>query len=258
MVPFLFTALAACAYGGAPAPYRPPLPEATAHPNLGSFLYQRDCGWCHGDRGEGTRNGPELRGGQNGPALADFMLRTGRMPLTSPDEQMRRQPTRYTQTEIQALVEHVSRMAEDGRRIPEPHPSRGDLGRGAELYLENCAACHSTTGIGGALVQGRFPGEVERRTGVVAPGLQAATPVEIAEAVRTGPGAMPVFGEGAVSDRDLDAIVRYVRRLQNPSDRGGAAIGRVGPVAEGAVSWIVGLGLLLGLSAWIGTRIVRR
>ena len=39
-------------------------------------------------------------------------------------------------------------------------------------------------------------------------------------------------------------------RTQN---RGGATdLGRVGPVAEGAVAWIVGLGLLMFLARWIG------
>jgi ubiquinol-cytochrome c reductase cytochrome c subunit len=128
------------------------------------------------------------------------------------------------------------------------------IGHGGELYLENCAACHSTTGVGGSMTQGRFPGPVRRETSAVAPGLASATPVEIAEAIRTGPGAMPVFGKGVLNDSDVDAIVTYVRYIQRPSDRGGSSIGRIGPVAEGAVGWIVGLGLLLVLSRWIGTR----
>jgi ubiquinol-cytochrome c reductase cytochrome c subunit len=78
--------------------------------------------------------------------------------------------------------------------------------------------------------------------------------VEIAEAMRVGPGTMPVFGETAFTDEEVDAIVRYVVYLQEPEDRGGLAIGRVGPVAEGAVGWIVGLGAMLLLARWIGTK----
>jgi ubiquinol-cytochrome c reductase cytochrome c subunit len=64
---------------------------------------------------------------------------------------------------------------------------------------------------------------------------------------------MPVFAEGTLSDTEMDAVVAYVNYLQNPEDRGGTGIGRVGPVAEGAVGWVLGLGLLLVVVAWIGT-----
>jgi ubiquinol-cytochrome c reductase cytochrome c subunit len=63
-----------------------------------------------------------------------------------------------------------------------------------------------------------------------------------------------VFGEGVFTDEEVDAIVRYVVYLQNPDDRGGLAIGRIGPVAEGAVGWIVGLGAMVVLVRWIGTK----
>jgi quinol---cytochrome-c reductase cytochrome c subunit len=88
----------------------------------------------------------------------------------------------------------------------------------------------------------------------IAPGLEAATPTEVAEAMLTGPGPMPVFGAETFPKEELDSIVRYVAYLQNPDDRGGADIGRIGPVAEGAVGWIVGLGLVLVLTRWLGTR----
>ncbi|HYZ91051.1 MAG TPA: c-type cytochrome [Actinomycetota bacterium] len=252
-LPLLF--LASCGYfDREPAPYRPPQEAVSERDDLGASIYKRDCAWCHGDSGRGTGYGPEIHSGQNGPALADFVLRTGRMPLRSPNEQMRRRPPFYTQEEIDAVVDYVSTFAPDGPAIPSPRPEEADLARGAELYLSNCAACHSTTGIGGALTQGSFPGPIRRRTGVIAPDLTASSAIEIAEATRTGPGAMPVFNRGVLSDREVDAIVRYVQYLQDPDDSGGAAIGRVGPVAEGAVGWIIGLGLLLGVSVWIGSR----
>lgn len=63
---------------------------------------------------------------------------------------------------------------------------------------------------------------------------------------------MPRFELG---DDDLSSIVRYVVYLQAPIDEGGAPIGRIGPVAEGAVGLAVALGLLLLLVRWIGTRV---
>jgi len=90
--------------------------------------------------------------------------------------------------------------------------------------------------------------------GVHIPDLAGSAPTEVGEAVRTGPGAMPRFGPGLVDDDELDALVRYTEHLQQPEDRGGAPIGHVGPVAEGAVGWLIGLGVLLLFARWVGTR----
>ena len=48
----------------------------------GQELFITSCAACHGPQGAGTGNGPDLRNA--GTALADFMLRTGRMPLADP------------------------------------------------------------------------------------------------------------------------------------------------------------------------------
>ena len=63
-----------------------------------------------------------------------------------------------------------------------------------------------------------------------------------------------MFGPKTLSDDDVDAIAAYVQYLRRPSDPGGLATGHIGPVSEGAVGWLIGLGLLLGVSRWIGTR----
>jgi ubiquinol-cytochrome c reductase cytochrome c subunit len=65
---------------------------------------------------------------------------------------------------------------------------------------------------------------------------------------------MPVFGTGLLSDEELDEIVGYVDYLQEPEDRGGAPVGRIGPVAEGAVGWLIGVVALILLIRWMGTR----
>lgn len=231
-----------------PTPYRPPIPPAPeAVADRGRFLYQRDCAWCHGDDGTGTPRGPSVLVGTNGSALTDFMLRTGRMPVSSTQQAIRKGPPAYSEDEIGDLVAYVRSLGADGPAIPDADPARGDLALGAELYLENCAACHSTTGIGGTLTRDR-----SGRGGFV-PGVRTSSAIEVAEAMRTGPGTMPVFPEASFSRHELDSIVRYVLSLQTPRDPGGIGAGHVGPVAEGAVAWIVGLGALLALAGWIGT-----
>ncbi len=120
--------------------------------------------------------------------------------------------------------------------------ARANLAAGGQIYRLQCAACHAWSGVGGALYQR------------AAPPLRSATPVQIAEAMRTGPGQMPVFGAAAVPPGQLDDVVGYVRYLAHPTNRGGQPLWYLGPVAEGAVALVLGLGALLLASRWIGTR----
>jgi ubiquinol-cytochrome c reductase cytochrome c subunit len=248
-------AAGACSYFNQPEPYRPPAsyappPDAEALA-VGQHLYQRDCSFCHGDEGLGTSNGPDLVTDENGPALTDFMLRTGRMPIQDPDERVRPGDTPYDDDEIAALVGYIDEAFDQpGPGIPDVDAAAGSLSEGLDLYQEHCAACHAATGIGGAMLAQRG-GET---AGIVIPGLHQANPTLVGEAVRAGPDAMPVFGPGVVNSDGLDSVARYVEYLKDPEDRGGAPIGRIGPVAEGAVGWALGLGSLMLFIRWVGTK----
>ncbi len=254
LVLFATAALALCAscglYRTGPPQYRPGLPSPP--PNAtGEQIFQRDCAWCHGPKGQGTDNAPALRG-STGKADVDFMLRTGRMPLSDPHEQMLHRPAAYSAKQIEAVDNYVASIGAKGPAVPKVRTSAALRPKGLALYQSNCAACHSSTGIGGALVPGKT--EVKGRiSSIAAPALTRATPLEVAEAIRTGPGAMPSYDARSLSNGDVDAIASYVSYIQHPLDRGGASISRVGPVAEGAVAW-GGLVLLLFFCRWIGTR----
>ena len=65
---------------------------------------------------------------------------------------------------------------------------------------------------------------------------------------------MPVFSDQTLDTVELNAIVAYAAYLRDPEDRGGADAGHIGPVSEGAVGWILGLGLMLLFARWIGTK----
>jgi ubiquinol-cytochrome c reductase cytochrome c subunit len=246
--------LAACGYGAEPEPY--PLPAASEDVADGAVLYARLCAWCHGSQGEGTSRGPDLDGELDGGAYTHFMLSTGRMPLDSPTERSSRGPTVLDTDQIDALVAHVEGFGGSGPPVPDPDPEEGNVSRGAELYLTNCAPCHSSTGVGGALTSGE-----------AAPALKNPdiTPTQVAEAMLVGPGcentdpecgagsgAMPRFGFDA---DEVDDIVAYVSRLQTGGNQGGWSIGRIGPVTEGAIGWLLGLGSMLVVIRWIGTRV---
>lgn len=206
-----------------------------------SDVYRRDCATCHGSDARGTDLGPDLRG--SGTALLDYMLTTGRMPIASPDAPVERSAPAYDDATTRALVEYVDRLAGgDGPAVPTVDLARGDLAEGGTLFRLNCAACHAWSGGGGAL----FARE--------APSLHESTPTQIAEAVRSGPLNMPSFGTDALSDRQVDSVVRYVRYLDAPEDRGGWSLWHLGPLAEGAVAIFLGLGALVVVLRWIGTR----
>lgn len=243
IVPVLL-ALAACT-NNPPAPYRaegalpPGVNQPVTGPDAGRTLYARDCAWCHGAGGAGTGRGPSLVG--VGAAAVDFYVSTGRMPLVTPGAKVRRAHPTYTPAEIAAITGYVASFG-PGPAIPDLTRA-SELARGAELYEQNCAACHSSTAVGGALT-----------SGVEAPSLLESTRTEVAEAIRIGPGTMPVFDQGTIRDEDVAAVANYVAELQKPQQHGGLSLGRIGPIAEGAVGWIVGLGALLLFCRVIGKR----
>jgi ubiquinol-cytochrome c reductase cytochrome c subunit len=205
----------------------------------GRSLFVEGCASCHGLDARGIAGrGPSLHGA--GAAAADFYLSTGRMPLSQPDSQPLRSDPAYPRADIDALVAYIGSLG--GAGIPQPRPEQGRLNRGFHLYTEHCAGCHQIVGQGGVI------------TGAVPPELPAATPTQIAEAIRVGPHVMPKFPPSQLSDADVNAIVRYVLTTRDPDDRGGWGIGHIGPIPEGMVAWLfAGVALVL-VSRLIGKR----
>jgi ubiquinol-cytochrome c reductase cytochrome c subunit len=209
----------------------------------GKQLYGRYCLSCHGGNGAGIPGkAPRLQG--VGALAADFYLRTGYMPLKEIGPQPRRSRVLFSESEIRALVAYVASLA-PGLPVPNPQPERGDLSQGRQLFTEHCAGCHQIVAQGGYV------------SGAVAPPLDRATPAQVAEAVRIGPYVMPRFSPRQISDAQLDSIVRYVEYAKHPDDAGGWAIGHIGPVPEGIVTWFIAASLLVAVCVVIGTRLRR-
>lgn len=220
----------------------PPVPASSSSGELrwGADLYALHCASCHGTVGQGTGDGVPLRG--IGAAAVDFALSTGRMPLADPHQPMVRRASTWTRRDIDALVVFVTSLAPGGPPIPAVHPDGGDLTRGQQIFAANCAPCHGTAGQGAAVGEGAD-----------APDLRAATPLEIAEAVRVGPDPMPRFDAGVIDQHGLDSLVRYVLFLRTAPDPGGFSLGHLGPVAEGFIAWVVGFAGLVVIIRLIGT-----
>jgi ubiquinol-cytochrome c reductase cytochrome c subunit len=234
------------------------LPGVAAAAN-GERLYGRYCAMCHGPDGAGQTDpsrrvgpgpardwkvaagvGPSLHG--VGALAADFYLRTGYMPLKRVGLQPRRSRLLLGEAEIRALVAYVASLGK-GPPVPRPHPERGSLSEGQRLFADRCAGCHQIVAQGGYV------------TNALPPSLGDATPVQIAEAVRIGPYVMPRFSKRALTDAQLDSVIRYVQWAKHPDDRGGWALGHVGPVPEGLVTWFFGAAALVATCLVIGRRL---
>ena len=203
----------------------------------GRALFVESCLSCHGPDGEGTRYGPPIR--DAGAAAADFQLRTGRMPLGDAGLQSVRKPPAFSPQQIDAIVAYVDSLG-DGPAIPEVDAGAGDLALGRSLFANNCAPCHGANANGGAVGED-----------AIAPTLLVSEPLDVAEAVMTGPGQMPEF---AFTSEERNSIVGFVDYLQDEPDPGGADIGGVGPVPEGFVAWTVGGVAILVACVFVGHR----
>jgi quinol---cytochrome-c reductase cytochrome c subunit len=231
----MLTALALS--GAGPAAAAPPQGLAAR----GYHLYGQYCIACHGANGRGIPQlAPSLQA--VGALAADFYLRTGYMPLRKTGMQPRRTRVLFDEGQIRALVAFVASLG-NGPPIPQPRPERGNLSEGMKLFTDHCAGCHQVVAEGGYV------------TGAVPPPLENSTAVQIAQAVRIGPYVMPRFSRKAISDRELDSIIRYIQYAKSPDDRGGWAIGHLGPVPEGLVTWFLACTVLIGVCIVIGKRL---
>ncbi len=224
----------------------------------GKSLYGRYCLSCHGMNGSGVNPSrvigagpgrdqqqqnavaPPLRG--VGALAADFYLRTGYMPLQKLGLQPRRSKSPLSPSEMNALIAYIASLGK-GPAIPKPQPARGNVSEGMQLFTNNCAGCHQIA------IQGGYV------TGAVPPPLEDDNSTQIAEAVRIGPFVMPRFSKKQISDRQLDSIIAYVQYAKHPDDRGGWALGHLGPVPEGLVTWFIAAIALVAVCMVIGKRL---
>lgn len=208
----------------------------------GRSLFVAHCASCHGMNAEGTDKAPTLIG--VGAAAVDFQVSTGRMPMGDAGPQALRKPRPEWATDeaISQLAAYVQSLG-GGPTIPtaeQVDPAKGDPAKGGELFRANCIQCHNFTGSGGALTYGKH-----------APTLNPATPTEIYEAMITGPQAMPVFNDTTITPEQKRDMIAYITHVRQQVDPGGSGLMRIGPVTEGLVAWVAGLGFLSLAAIWI-------
>jgi ubiquinol-cytochrome c reductase cytochrome c subunit len=234
-------------YGNTAITYaNPPQSFITA----GRLLFAQTCSSCHGNEANGVGPdgqatiGPNLQG--VGAATVDFWVSTGRMPAADVKSvEAERRPTRLTPLQALELAAWVNSLDPAVPAVPNPHLTGANQSAGMNLFSLNCAACHTIEGSGDALAFGTNAPSLQNRQ---------VTAQQVAEAIRIGPANMPRFS-GNLTDAQVADITSYVTgRLQHPQNPGGFSLGGVGPVAEGFVALLIGVGGLALICFWIGER----
>jgi len=206
----------------------------------GRDLFLSGCSTCHGLKLQGGSGGPSLIG--VGASAVVFQVESGRMPLNAGLQQAPRKKVAYTTQQIDALAAYVQSNG-GGPTLPSGALDDGNLQLGGALFRTNCASCHNFAGSGGALSYGKY-----------APQLEPANARVIYSAMQSGPESMPRYGDNQLTSQEKRAITRYVTYITAAENPGGAGLGRLGPISEGLVIWVVGITVMVAMTLWIGAR----
>jgi ubiquinol-cytochrome c reductase cytochrome c subunit len=211
--------------------------------DAGRQLFNTACITCHGANLQGVHDrGPSLIG--VGSASVYVQVSTGRMPAAGQGPNEPRKPPKFNEQQTDQLGAFVESIG-GGPSLPQGNLTVGDdkLAEGGELFRLNCAQCHGSTGKGAPLSAGKS-----------APSMRDATDKQIFAAMLAGPESMPAFSDNEITPEQKKAILTYVQKLEASKDPGGNGLDRIGPVSEGLVIWILGIGALMVVILWIGAK----
>jgi len=212
------------------APIAVQAPVAPAGP--GADIFAANCSGCHGAVGQGGVVAPSLPYRPPPLAPAGFaslvapMVRQGGIQMPSFARQL-------TDAQIQQVAQYVS------QQIAAPVARSANASDGGQIFRLYCAGCHSTTGRGGAMARGRN-----------APDISQYPAAEALAAMILGRGDMPVFAGHALDVRQQTSVALYVDVLVHAPSPGGAGLGYLGPVPEGAVG-AGALLILIFIAVWL-------
>jgi ubiquinol-cytochrome c reductase cytochrome c subunit len=74
------------------------------------------------------------------------------------------------------------------------------------------------------------------------------------EAMLTGPQSMPVFGDDTMTPEAKRDIIAFLKTTESEASPGGLSLGKIGPVSEGAVGWVLATGGLIACAVWLGAK----
>ena len=233
-----------------------PTPVAAGLPPVRPVLHLVPRGRRQGLGGPSGRRGPAAHQDQDsrasarrcvgvGALAADFYLRTGYMPLAA---------RRHAAAPPPRLPERArDQGARRLRRVARAGPGDPDAAPRARQPLAGLPPLHRALR---RLPPGRRRGRLRHR------GAPAAARGRDADAGRGGRADRPlrdadVLEEGRSPTASSTRSSRYVEYAKHPDDRGGWAIGHIGPMPEGFVTWFIGMTALVAVCMVIGKRLQR-
>jgi cytochrome c oxidase cbb3-type subunit 3 len=192
-------------------------PDLQAHAlAVGQSVFGDNCATCHGAGGGGARGYPNLRddvwlwGGsleeiqhtlRVGVRSAHPETRTSQMPAFGRDGM-------FNPAQVSDMTEYVVRLS--GRPA-----DAAAVGRAQQLYADNCAACHTPTGVGDPLIGA--PNLTDREW------LYGSDRESIRSQIHNGRnGVMPTW-EGRFSPGVIKALAVYVHVNAGGGEASGAA-----------------------------------
>ena len=192
-------------------------PDLQAHAlSVGQSVFGDNCATCHGAGGGGARGYPNLRddvwlwGGsleeiehtlRVGVRSAHPETRTSQMPAFGRDGML-------SAAQVSDMTEYVVRLS--GRPA-----DAAAVGRAQQLYADNCAACHTPTGVGDRLIGA--PNLTDREW------LYGSDRESIRGQIHNGRnGVMPTW-EGRFSPGVIKALAVYVHVNAGGGEASGAA-----------------------------------
>lgn len=207
-----------------------------ADTSRGSGLFTENCAQCHGPAGQGG----ELPDGRKVPGLADrdrvtlayvrLTLDTGRMPPAGDPFDNRQRRVWPAEDRRDVLAYMAERFELEG---DVEAPTVADPQRGLEVYAANCANCHGAAATGGNAGRTSWT-----------PSLRGLEPQTIADAVRTGPFAMPAFDSDYLDDDDVGAVAAFLEAVEE--ERFAFTVGtEVDPATTGSIIVLIAAGALI-------------
>ena len=191
----------------------------------GIQIYAQQCVACHGPDGEGTDLAPALNTPDVRATPAETLERTIRYGVSG--TLMAGWDNVLSDEEIQALIALLTRWDEvPTGTIPAPDKpipvTEESLALGEELFAQNCAFCHGSSGQG------------TRRAPAlnVKSYLESTSDLALQQIITNGvPGtAMPAWGT-RLTDAEIQAIVGYIRSWEPTAPEVAA------PAAQGGGPW---------------------